>query len=302
MKYDSHIISLRNVTKDYSILKGKQGISNSNEANENITLAVSNVNLCIKSGEIFVIIGSSGSGKSTLLRIINNLVTPTKGEVFIEDRNLLKMSHKEILAIRQKKISMVFQSISLLPHRDVISNIEFGLEVQGVKKAIRKKKAMESLQLVGLNGYEYHYPHQLSGGMQQRVGLARAIANDTDIILMDEAFSALDPIIRRNLQDQLLDLQSKLSKTIVFITHDIDEALKIGDRLGVMSQGKMIQVGKPEEILLDPINEYVENLTTDINLQKLIKSRYLHSLTSEAKEILIKKYNSQIEKLLEKVK
>ena len=229
------------------------------------TVAVKDANLSINEGEIFVIMGLSGSGKSTLLRCINRLIRPTSGEVIINGTDIAKVSDKELLQIRRKEMAMVFQHFGLLPHRTVLSNIAFGLELQGVPKEEREKKAYESIAVVGLKGYENQRVDELSGGMQQRVGLARALANDPEVLLMDEAFSALDPLIREQMQDELLDLQEKMKRTIVFITHDLDEAIKLGDRIAIMKDGEVVQVGTPEEILTDPANDYVTRFTESVD-------------------------------------
>lgn len=226
-------------------------------------------------GEIFVIMGLSGSGKSTLVRLLNRLIEPTSGEVHIDGKDVVSMSKEELRNVRRNKISMVFQKFALFPHRSVLENAEYGLEIQGVDKADRTKKATEALELVGLKGYTHQYPSQLSGGMQQRVGLARALANDPDILLMDEAFSALDPLIRKDMQDELLELQSSMEKTIVFITHDLDEALRIGDRIALMKDGNIVQIGTPEEILMSPSNDYVARFVEDVDLSKVLTAGHV---------------------------
>ncbi|QJX78985.1 quaternary amine ABC transporter ATP-binding protein [Priestia megaterium] len=234
-----------------------------------MTIGVNQANFEIKSGEIFVIMGLSGSGKSTLVRMFNRLVEPTSGSLILDGDDVVKMNKEELRDMRRKKMSMVFQNFALFPHRTVLDNTEYGLEVQGTPKAAREKKAKEALELVGLKGYENQYPGELSGGMQQRVGLARALANDPDILLMDEAFSALDPLIRKDMQDFLLELQEKMERTIIFITHDLDEALRIGDRIVLMKDGSVVQVGTPEEIMTNPANDYVERFVEDVNVAKV---------------------------------
>ncbi len=234
-----------------------------------MTIGVNQANFEIKSGEIFVIMGLSGSGKSTLVRMFNRLVKPTSGSLILDGDDVVKMNKEELRDMRRKKMSMVFQNFALFPHRTVLDNTEYGLEVQGTPKAEREKKAKEALELVGLKGYENQYPGELSGGMQQRVGLARALANDPDILLMDEAFSALDPLIRKDMQDFLLELQEKMERTIIFITHDLDEALRIGDRIVLMKDGSVVQVGTPEEIMTNPANDYVERFVEDVNVAKV---------------------------------
>ncbi|MFV9509924.1 quaternary amine ABC transporter ATP-binding protein [Tepidibacillus sp. LV47] len=239
------------------------------------TVGVNQVSFEVEEGEFFVIMGLSGSGKSTLIRLINRLIEPTTGEIFIDGENIVKMDKKELMMIRRKKLGMVFQNFALLPHRTVLANVEYGLEIQGVPKEIREKKAREALETVGLAGYEESYPNQLSGGMKQRVGLARALANGSDILLMDEAFSALDPLIRSEMQDELLQLQSKLKKTILFITHDLDEALKLGDRIAIMKDGNIVQIGTPEEILTDPADDYVSAFVKDVDRSKVLTAEHI---------------------------
>ncbi|WP_246942903.1 quaternary amine ABC transporter ATP-binding protein [Bacillus pinisoli] len=239
------------------------------------TVGVNRASFEVKAGEIFVIMGLSGSGKSTLVRLLNRLIEPTIGRVEIDGKDVVKMNKEELREVRRKKISMVFQKFALFPHKTVLENTEYGLEIQGVEKAVRNKKALEALELVGLKGYENQYPSQLSGGMQQRVGLARALANDPDVLLMDEAFSALDPLIRKDMQDELLELQSTMEKTIVFITHDLDEALRIGDRIALMKDGNIVQIGTPEEILMTPSNEYVERFVEDVDLSKVLTAQHV---------------------------
>ena len=234
------------------------------------TVAVRNANLEIEEGEMFVIMGLSGSGKSTLVRCINRLNEPSMGEIWLSGRNITSLSDKDLLQIRRKEMAMVFQHFGLLPHRTVLSNIAFGLELQGIPKEEREKKAHESIAVVGLKGYENQRVDELSGGMQQRVGLARALANNPEVLLMDEAFSALDPLIREQMQDELLDLQEKMKRTIVFITHDLDEAIKLGDRIAIMKDGEVVQVGTPEEILTDPADDYVTRFTESVDRGRVV--------------------------------
>lgn len=239
------------------------------------TVGVNRANFDVYDGEIFVIMGLSGSGKSTLVRMLNRLIEPTSGEIYIDGDMITNMSKDQLREVRRKKISMVFQNFALFPHRTILENTEYGLELQGVEKEERRFKALESLKLVGLEGFEEQYPNQLSGGMQQRVGLARALANDPDILLMDEAFSALDPLIRKDMQDELLELHTSVGKTIIFITHDLDEALRIGDRIVLMKDGNIVQIGTPEEILMNPSNEYVERFVEDVDLSKVLTAGHI---------------------------
>ncbi|MCP8617284.1 quaternary amine ABC transporter ATP-binding protein [Salirhabdus salicampi] len=244
-------------------------------ADTGLTVGVNNATFEVKAGEFFVIMGLSGSGKSTLIRLVNRLIEPTAGEVKIDGVDITKMGKQELIETRRKKLGMVFQKFALFPHRTVLTNVEYGLEIQGVSKEEREKKARKAIEDVGLGGYEESYPDELSGGMQQRVGLARALANDTDILLMDEAFSALDPLIRKEMQDEILYLQNKLNKTVLFITHDLDEALKLGDRIAIMKHGRIVQIGTSEEILENPANEYVSNFVKDVDRSKVLLASHV---------------------------
>ena len=243
------------------------------QAETNHVVGLDNVSLDIARGQIFVVMGLSGSGKSTLIRHVNRLIEPTAGEIIVDGTDVLKMSLEELRAYRRNSVAMVFQKFGLLPHRSVIDNVAYGLEVRGVPRAERLEQAAKWIDTVGLSGYEQSQPRQLSGGQQQRVGLARALALDTDIILMDEAFSALDPLIRSGMQDQLIELQKTLGKTILFITHDFDEALKIADRIAVLKDGAVQQEGKPEDIVLKPANEHIEEFVREVNKARAIHVR-----------------------------
>lgn len=237
-----------------------------------LAVGLDDVSFSVETGEVFVVMGLSGSGKSTLIRCLNRLIEPTKGQVIIDGEDITRLSSQALIEVRRKKISMVFQNFALFPHRTVLENAAFGLEIQGVGSE-RFDLAREALHMVGLKGWEDNYPGQLSGGMQQRVGLARALANDPDILLMDEAFSALDPLIRKQMQNELLDLQERLHKTIVFITHDLDEALKLGDRILLMKDGRVQQIGTPEEILGQPANEYVRKFVEDVDRTTVLTAK-----------------------------
>ena len=229
------------------------------------TVGLKDINLEINKGEIFVIMGLSGSGKSTLIRHFNRLIDPTEGKIMVEGIDVMSLNTKELEQFRRHKMSMVFQRFGLMPHRTIIENIAYGLEIQGIKKSERLATARKWMEIVGLQGYEQQYPAQLSGGQQQRVGLSRALCTDAEILLMDEAFSALDPLIRSEMQDQLITLQEDLHKTIIFITHDLDEALRLGDRIAILKDGELIQQGTPHEILLNPADDYVEAFVKDVN-------------------------------------
>ena len=244
--------------------KNREEILKETGANVGLTRA----SFTVEEGEIFVIMGLSGSGKSTLVRLINRLIEPTEGSVYIDGEDLSAMNKQELREVRRKKLSMVFQKFGLFPQRSVLENAAFGLEIQKVDKEERIERAKKALQLVGLGDYMDQKPAQLSGGMQQRVGLARALTNDPKVLLMDEAFSALDPLIRKEMQDELIQLQSKMKKTIIFITHDLDEALRLGDRIALMRDGNIVQIGTPEEILVNPANDYVEKFVEDIDNRK----------------------------------
>ncbi|MBU4610445.1 glycine betaine/L-proline ABC transporter ATP-binding protein [Achromobacter sp. GG226] len=238
------------------------------------TLGLRDISLSIEEGSIYVIMGLSGSGKSTLIRHFNRLIEPSAGSILVDGEDVTQLSKRGLEQFRQRKMSMVFQRFGLFPHRTVLDNAAYGLQVQGVAKAERERRATDWLDQVGLAGFAHQYPHQLSGGMQQRVGLARALATDAEILLMDEAFSALDPLIRRDMQDQLLQLQAKLNKTIVFITHDLDEALRLGNRIAILKDGELVQEGTPEDILLSPANAYVQSFLQDVNRSKVLNAAH----------------------------
>jgi len=239
------------------------------------TVGLDNVSLKIEEGETFVCMGLSGSGKSTLIRHLNRLIDPTDGEVLVDGQSVMNLNPEQLIDFRRYKMSMVFQRFGLFPHKTVLENVGYGLEMQGKPDEEKNKTAMEKIEAVGLNGFEHQFPNQLSGGMQQRVGLARALATNSDIMLMDEAFSALDPLIRSDMQKQLIDLQSQLKKTIVFITHDLDESLRLGDHIGILNAGKLVQVGSPVDIVMKPADAYVEAFVKDVNRAKVIKAKII---------------------------
>ena len=249
------------------------------------TVGLDNVSLNIEEGETFVCMGLSGSGKSTLIRHLNRLIDPTDGEIFVEGTNVMSFNKEQLIDFRRHKMSMVFQRFGLFPHKTVLQNVGYGLEMQGKPEDERDRTAMEKIEAVGLTGFENQFPNQLSGGMQQRVGLARALATDSDIMLMDEAFSALDPLIRSDMQKQFLDLQSELKKTIVFITHDLDESLRLGDHIGILNAGKLVQVGTPVDIIMNPADDYVKAFVKDVNRAKVIKAKIVMKKTEEANDI-----------------
>ena len=238
-------------------------------------LGLNNINIDIPEKRVQVIMGLSGSGKSTLIRHLNRLIDPTAGEVEVDGVDVLKMNDRDLRDLRQSKMSMVFQKFALMPHRTVSDNVAYGLSLQGVRRGEALERSQKWIDRVGLTGFEKSYPSQLSGGMQQRVGLARALATDADILLMDEAFSALDPLIRTDMQDVLLELQAELNKTIIFITHDLDEALRIGDDIAILRDGGLVQQGDPQDIVLRPIDEYVSDFIMDINRGRVLKVRSL---------------------------
>ncbi len=253
----------------------------------NCVLGLNNINLEIPKGKIHVIMGLSGSGKSTLIRHLNRLIEPTFGEIIINGINVLKLNNNELLEYRQKNMSMVFQKFALFPHKTILENISYGLIVQKISEEVYLEKSQYWLKRVGLEGYENYYPSQLSGGMQQRVGLARALATDAEILLMDEAFSALDPLIRSEMQDILIELQIELKKTIVFITHDLDEALKIGDRISILRDGSIVQDDNPQKIILEPSDNYVSDFIKDINRSRVIKAKSIMSKSDSVKKVIV---------------
>ncbi len=270
-------LRVENLTKIFG-KKQKKALKlvNQNKTKEEIlaetgaTVGVNNASFSVNEGEVFVIMGLSGSGKSTLVRMLNRLIEPTQGSVYIDNENIAKISKGKLRKVRRNKISMVFQNFGLFPFRTILENTEYGLEVKGVPKEERRQKAEQALENAGLLAYKDQLPSQLSGGMQQRVGLARALANDPDILLMDEAFSALDPLIRRDMQDELLEMQKQMNKTIIFITHDLNEALRLGGRIAIMKDGEVVQVGTGQEILMNPANDYVERFVEDIDRTKVV--------------------------------
>ena len=273
---DSHI-SIRGLYKIFGKKPGqamdrvKQGTGKDELLNQhNHVLGLQDINLEIPRKKIQVIMGLSGSGKSTLIRHFNRLIEPTAGEVWIDGTNVLELDKKQLMEFRRVKMSMVFQRFALLPHRTILDNVRYGLDIMGVPESEAKDKAVHWIGRVGLAGQEDQYPGQLSGGMQQRVGLARALATDADILLMDEAFSALDPLIRTEMQNILLELQRELHKTIVFITHDLDEALKLGDSIAILRDGAVVQVGSPEDIVMRPADGYVADFMKDINRARVL--------------------------------
>ncbi|MFE4536116.1 glycine betaine/L-proline ABC transporter ATP-binding protein [Streptomyces scopuliridis] len=265
-----HLYKVFGRRPDEAVTKLENGTDRDELRTDGTTAAVIDASFSVEPGQIFVVMGLSGSGKSTLLRMLNGLLEPTSGRVLFDGQDLTALSPQELRHVRSTKISMVFQHFALFPHRSVLENAGYGLEVQGVPRAEREKRAAEALELTGLGGWEASWPDELSGGMQQRVGLARALATDADLLLMDESFSALDPLIRRDMQDQLLQLQKRLKKTIVFITHDLNEAMRLGDRIAVMRDGEIVQQGSAEDILVTPANDYVASFTQDVDRTRVL--------------------------------
>ncbi|GHI08978.1 glycine/betaine ABC transporter ATP-binding protein [Streptomyces cellostaticus] len=265
-----HLFKVFGRRPDQAVERLRQGADREELRADGTTAAVIDASFAVEAGEIFVVMGLSGSGKSTLLRMLNGLLEPTAGQVRFDGQDLTALTDRALRELRSKKISMVFQHFALFPHRSVRDNAAYGLDVQGVPRAERERRADEALALCGLAGWEDSWPDELSGGMQQRVGLARALATDADLLLMDESFSALDPLIRRDMQDQLLELQKTLKKTIVVITHDLNEAMRLGDRIAVMRDGRIVQTGTAEDILLRPANDYVASFIQDVDRSRVL--------------------------------
>ncbi|MFI9153335.1 glycine betaine/L-proline ABC transporter ATP-binding protein [Streptomyces sp. NPDC053367] len=279
-----HLYKVFGRRPDEAVERLRQGADREELRADGTTAAVIDASFTVDEGRIFVVMGLSGSGKSTLLRMLNGLLEPTAGHVRVDGQDLTALGARELREVRSKKISMVFQHFALFPHRSVLDNAAYGLAVQGVPRAERERRAAEALGLCGLAGWEKSWPDELSGGMQQRVGLARALATDADLLLMDESFSALDPLIRRDMQDQLLTLQRTLRKTIVFITHDLNEAMRLGDRIAVMRDGRIVQNGTAEDILLRPANDYVASFIQDVDRSRVLTAGALMdtSVTGDA--------------------
>ncbi|QDR79833.1 quaternary amine ABC transporter ATP-binding protein [Sporomusa termitida] len=277
-----HQLSMLFGTNTAAALKKLQAGAEKNDIQKStgVTVGIFDVSLSIGDGEIFVIIGLSGSGKSTLVRCLNLLHQPTAGDIFFKDANVTRFSKQQLMEYRRNNIAMVFQNFGLMSHRNVLGNVTYGLEVKNTPAPEREQTALAMIELVGLSGWEQHPINALSGGMRQRVGLARALANDPDILLMDEPFSALDPIIRRDMQFELLSIQKKVRKTIIFITHDINEAFKIGNRVAILKDGRLIQTGTPEELLEKPADGYVENLIKDIDRTRILSVRQVMTAPS----------------------
>ncbi|TXS51715.1 glycine betaine/L-proline ABC transporter ATP-binding protein [Streptomyces sp. t39] len=265
-----HLYKVFGRRPDEAVTRLESGTDRDELRADGTTAAVIDASFTVEPGQIFVVMGLSGSGKSTLLRMLNGLLEPTSGRVLFDGEDVTALSPRDLRAVRSSRISMVFQHFALFPHRSVLENAGYGLEVQGVPREERTRRATEALELVGLAGWEDSWPDELSGGMQQRVGLARALATDADLLLMDESFSALDPLIRRDMQDQLLELQKRLKKTIVFITHDLNEAMRLGDAIAVMRDGRIVQLGTAEDILVTPANDYVASFTQDVDRSRVL--------------------------------
>jgi glycine betaine/proline transport system ATP-binding protein len=282
MTQDSGIIQIdvRNLWKVFGnnprlVFQDRYASASRSEIQEELgqVVALRDVSFNVKKGQIFVIMGLSGSGKSTLVRCLIRLIEATQGEVLFDGENVLKFSSDRLIEFRRQKIAMVFQHYGLLPHRRVLDNVAYGLEIRGVDKDKRHEQALEAIETVGLKGWEDYLPSEMSGGMQQRIGLARALAADSEVLLMDEPFSGLDPLIRREMQDELISLLTSIQKTIVFITHDLNEALKIGDRIAIMRDGEIVQEGSPEEIVTLPADDYVTSFVQDVSRSKVIQAR-----------------------------
>jgi len=265
----------------------------------NCVLGLNKINLDIRKAKIQVVMGLSGSGKSTLIRHLNRLIEPTSGEILVNNQDILSLSQQELIQFRQNNMSMVFQKFALFPHKTVLQNVGYGLAIQNIPVSEWNERAKKWINRVGLDGYETYYPGQLSGGMQQRVGLARALATDAEILLMDEAFSALDPLIRSEMQNILLDLQNELHKTIIFITHDLDEALKIGDRIAILRDGSMVQDSDPQKIIMQPADDYVSDFIKDINRARVIQAKSIMTPTNSKSTGPVVQENMVLEDILQ---